>query len=177
MRLKGRSTDEWGNVVFDTDGLIDHLMRGHDLAQDMMADPVPGVVKFNARCREFDHPDDQVGQYQAPQISVEEWDAAHQREWFIPEAYQTLDVQEWLLMKCQTEQEIERVLAEWAMFEERDMVQMLRCLIYLIDHFRAEGIVWGVGRGSSVASYCLYLIGVHKVDSIKYDLDVSEFLK
>lgn len=177
MKFKGRSTDEWGNVVFDTDGLIDHLMRGHDLAQDMMAHPVPGVIKFNARCREFDHPDDQVGQYQAPDVSVQEWDAAHQSQWFIPESYESLDVQEWLLMKCQTEQEIERVLMEWELFVEREMIPVLRCLIFLIEQFRQEGVVWGVGRGSSVASYSLYLIGVHKVNSLAFDLDVREFLK
>lgn len=177
MKLKGRSTDAWGNVVFDTEGLIDHLMRGHDLAQDMMANPVEGVVKFNARCQEFDHPDDQVGQYVEPTISVEEWDAQHQSQWFIPEPYNSLDVQEWLLMKCQTEQEVTRVLEEFALFEERDMIPVLRCLIYLIAHFRENDIVWGVGRGSSVASYCLYLIGVHKVNSLAFDLDVREFLK
>jgi DNA polymerase III alpha subunit len=38
-------------------------------------------------------------------------------------------------------------------------------------------VLWGVGRGSSVASYCLYILGVHKVDSIKYELDIHEFLK
>lgn len=80
-------------------------------------------------------------------------------------------------MKCHTEQEVTRVLEEFALFEEREMIPVLRCLIYLIAHFREEGIVWGVGRGSSVASYCLYLIGVHKVNSLAFDLDVREFLK
>lgn len=177
MKLKGRSTDAWGNVVFDTDGLIDHLMRGHELASDMMADPVPGVVKFNALCKEFDHPEHQVGQYVQPDVSVEEWDAAHQAEWFTPEPYASIDVQEWLLMKCQTEVEVERVLEEFALFEERNMIPLLRHLIYLIASFRENNIVWGVGRGSSVASYALFLIGIHKVNSLTYDLDVREFLK
>lgn len=177
MELKGRKTDAWGNVVFNTDGLIDHLMKGNTLAGDMTADPVDGVVKFNALCKEFDHPEDQVTIYETPQLTVEESDAARQAKWFIPEPYASIDVQEWLLMKCQTEQEVVRVLEEYAMFEERDMVDMLRCLIYLVASFREEGIVWGVGRGSSVASYCLYLIGIHRVNSLKYNLDVAEFLK
>ncbi len=57
------------------------------------------------------------------------------------------------------------------------MTKVLNLLLYLVDHFRTNKIVWGVGRGSSVASYILYLIGIHKVDSIKYDLDIGEFLK
>jgi DNA polymerase III alpha subunit len=50
-------------------------------------------------------------------------------------------------------------------------------LKYLVDTLRENKILWGVGRGSSVASYVLYLIGVHKIDSLKYNLDIAEFLK
>jgi DNA polymerase III alpha subunit len=48
---------------------------------------------------------------------------------------------------------------------------------YIVDTLRKNQIVWGVGRGSSVASYALYLIGVHKIDSVKYDLPIGEFFK
>jgi len=48
---------------------------------------------------------------------------------------------------------------------------------YFVDTMQANNVVWGVGRGSSVASYVLYLIGVHKIDSIKYNLDWQEFLR
>ena len=63
------------------------------------------------------------------------------------------------------------------MFEERKMMNVLRFLIYLVDTMRKNKIVWGVGRGSSVASYVLFLIGIHKVNSLKYNLDIKEFLK
>jgi DNA polymerase III alpha subunit len=42
---------------------------------------------------------------------------------------------------------------------------------------RDNNIVWGVGRGSSVSSYVLYLLGVHRVNSLYYDLDIHEFLR
>ena len=48
---------------------------------------------------------------------------------------------------------------------------------YLVDTLRKNNIIWGVGRGSSVASYVLYLLGVHRIDSLYYDLDITEFLK
>jgi len=57
------------------------------------------------------------------------------------------------------------------------MEDLLRYMIYLVDFMREHTIVWGVGRGSSVASYVLYLIGVHKIDSIQYGLDWREFLR
>ena len=62
-------------------------------------------------------------------------------------------------------------------FKERDMINLLRYMIYLVDFMRENDIVWGVGRGSSVASYVLYLIGVHKINSIQFDLDWREFLR
>jgi hypothetical protein len=49
--------------------------------------------------------------------------------------------------------------------------------LYLVDFMRENKIVWGVGRGSSVASYILYIIGVHKVNSIQYGLDFHEFMR
>jgi DNA polymerase III alpha subunit len=62
-------------------------------------------------------------------------------------------------------------------FAKHNMFNLLRYMIYLVDFMRENNIVWGVGRGSSVASYVLYLIGVHKIDSIKYELDWREFLR
>jgi len=42
---------------------------------------------------------------------------------------------------------------------------------------RNNHVIWGVGRGSSVASYVLYKLGVHRIDSLFYDLSVDEFLR
>lgn len=63
------------------------------------------------------------------------------------------------------------------MYQDRDAFDLLRYLKYLVDTMRANNVVWGVGRGSSVASFVLYLIGVHKINSLSYDLDPTEFLK
>ena len=68
-------------------------------------------------------------------------------------------------------------LTELLLYQERGMFDLLRFLVYIVDVMREQDIVWGVGRGSSVASYVLYLIGVHKIDSLYYDLDIAEFLR
>ena len=57
------------------------------------------------------------------------------------------------------------------------MFMLLKYLKYLVDTMRNNNIVWGVGRGSSVASFVLFLIGVHKINSLYYDLPIEEFLK
>ena len=62
-------------------------------------------------------------------------------------------------------------------FKQRGMYPVLKFLKYLVDTCDKNNVVLGVGRGSSVASYCLYLLGVHRINSIKYELDIKEFLK
>ena len=66
---------------------------------------------------------------------------------------------------------------ELLLFQERDMFDLLKYLKYLVDTMRENNIIWGVGRGSSVSSFVLYLIGIHKINSLYYDLSIEEFLK
>lgn len=97
--------------------------------------------------------------------------------WHMPEEYQALDIDTWFANKIQTHEQAERVADELALYKQGDLYPLLRFLIYIVDVMREHKIVWGVGRGSSVSSYCLFLIGIHKVDSMKYNLNIKEFLK
>ena len=56
-------------------------------------------------------------------------------------------------------------------------MDLLRYLRYFVDVLRANNVIWGVGRGSSVASFVLFLLGVHRINSLYYDLDPREFLR
>lgn len=97
--------------------------------------------------------------------------------WHMPDQWKNLNIFEFLAHKCETKEQAERLVLEWDIFEQRGLIPLLKFLVYLVATMRKHNIVWGVGRGSSVASYILFLIGVHKIDSIKYDLDIKEFLK
>lgn len=110
-------------------------------------------------------------------VSAEEFHSANQSNWHMPDKYKQLDIAKYLLDLCRTDAELQRVGAELLLYQERDMFDLLRFLVYIVDVMRKQDIVWGVGRGSSVASYVLYLIGVHKIDSLYYDLDIAEFLR
>jgi len=114
--------------------------------------------------------------YTDPELSIEEFDLVNQRDWFMPAEYKTMDIEGFLVDQC-PKQNYERLIEEIQLFRQHNMTDLLRYLKYLVDTMRKNNIVWGVGRGSSVASYCLYLIGVHRIDSIKYNLDIKEFLK
>jgi len=114
----------------------------------------------------------------APQReSVKDFDNKNINNWHMPDKYYKINVLQWLLDKCQTDEEKIRVQLEYDMFEKREFIKVLQFLIYFIDILRANNIVWGVGRGSSVASFCLFLIGVHKINPLLYNLNISEFLR
>jgi len=113
----------------------------------------------------------------ASKITVNEFDAIAQATWFIPDEYGTMDIAKWALDQCTNETELQRVGEELIKFQERNLFPLLRYCKYLVDTMRKNAVVWGVGRGSSVSSYVLFLIGIHKIDSLRFDLSIDEFLK
>lgn len=108
--------------------------------------------------------------------TIEEFDKNNQHKWFMPKDY-CPNLIEQIYELCSSQEQQDRVTQELDLFIQHNMMDLLFYLKYLVDTLRSNQILWGVGRGSSVASYVLYLIGVHKIDSIKYNLDIHEFLK
>lgn len=145
-----------------------HVKAGHDSTE---------VAKFNNAIRELYAEFEPLKTLREELGSVEEFHAKQQSHWHMPDEYKTLDIAKWLLDKCRTDEELQRVGKELLLYQERDLFNLLKYLKYAVDTFRKNNIVWGLGRGSSVSSYVLYLIGVHKINSIYYDLDIEEFLR
>lgn len=100
-----------------------------------------------------------------------------QQKWRYPAEYDELNLFEYFMDKCNTDIERERVVTELTLFCERDLLKLLRWAIWFMDYVRENNEFIGVGRGSSVASYCLYLIDLHMINSIECGLDPREFLK
>ena len=96
--------------------------------------------------------------------------------WFIPKEYKEMDIEAFLVSQC-PEENYERLVEELDLYKKHNMIPVLNAMKYIVDTLRANNVVWGVGRGSSVASYVLYLMGVHKINSIKYNLPIEEFFK
>jgi DNA polymerase III alpha subunit len=95
----------------------------------------------------------------------------------MPEEYQHLDIAEHVLGLCTTDAELQRCGEELLLFQERDLFNLLRYLKYLVDVMTQNNLIWGVGRGSSTASFVLYKLGVHQINSMYYELDPAEFLR
>ena len=167
--------DKYSNPIFNEKDFFDALYKGYQIN--------PNDIIF------VDNPDQfqNLGLITSQQffssvenleLSIQEFDQSYQETWNMPEEYLTMDIEGWLHGQCPPwDPEHTRLSEELTEFKERNMLNLLRWLKYFVDTCRSNNIVWGVGRGSSVASYVLYLIGVHKIDPIKYNLDWQEFLR
>jgi DNA polymerase III alpha subunit len=170
-------TDDLGIPRFTNRDLIDMIYNGNvDKCHVVLCDPSDDVDKFNnAMEAQGMSP---LQKYIPLDVDQKTFDSVCQSEWFMPDEYKELDVVAHLYSLCEGDDErFLRVNEELSAFQSREMFDLLRYMIYLVDFMRENNIVWGVGRGSSVASYVLYLIGVHRIDSIKYNLDWREFLR
>jgi DNA polymerase III alpha subunit len=173
-------SDQYGQIVLTSNDAFAALYSGKIKSLDkILFDGAEEIKQFNTAVKEnFENiPLLKIYQEPADIDSQELFDEANQCTWFMPEEYHRFPIHQWLSDQCKTEEELARVDKELLLFIQHDMFDLLFYLKYLVDTMRANQIVWGVGRGSSVASYVLYLLGIHKVDSIKYKLDIHEFLK
>lgn len=110
-------------------------------------------------------------------------------KWKTPEDYKNIDLQILFANLLRKEFEIKnfsisskgkrisRVKKELKLWEEMNKKDLLYHLIFLVDKLKENNIIWGTGRGSSCSSYLLFLIGLHQIDSVKYGLDINEFLR
>lgn len=110
-------------------------------------------------------------------LSVTEFHASRQQRWIMPDAYKSFDIAKFVLERCQGEAELQRCGEELLRFQELGLFDLLRYLKYLVDVMTEHSVIWGVGRGSSTASFVLYKIGVHRINSLFYNLDHREFLR
>ena len=164
--------DKFNRFISTEETGIDMLYLGKTI-DDLEFDNTEDIQLYNKFCNEFD--------INLLKITTDS-DYDRINTYLIPEHYRNLDVRDYVNKLVQTSGDSDvsvkaRVEMELTEFEARKLFPVLRIMIYIIETMRKNNLVWGVGRGSSVASYVLYLIGVHKVDSLKYNLDIKEFLK
>ena len=165
-------------MIFSEDDACDLLMQGRDISvlQNMKVDAsvnlektallldcVPALINYDTLTDE--------------QESLENFDHRLQQTWHMPDEYKNMDIAAHVLNLCQTEPELQRCGHELLLYQERGLFNLLKFLKYLVDVMTANQVIWGVGRGSSVASYVLYKLGVHRINSMFYELDVEEFLR
>ena len=167
-------TDKYGQLIYTENDICNLMLQDPTRTiKDMLVDK---DITFTDM---FVNMDDlpKLIKYITLDKSLQEFDEHNQNNWHMPTEYKNFDIAKFILDQCKSEAELQRAGQELLMFQERDMFVLLQYLKYLVDTMRKNNIVWGVGRGSSVASFVLFLLGVHKINSLYYNLSIDEFLK
>lgn len=175
ISLKNRTIADNGDVYCNVEQAYELIMEGFDIGLIKIEDS-DDLKNYNAAVKIYEDMFP-IDSYQESNLPYADEDAVRQNMWFIPDEYKNIDVLDYLLEKVNSEKEKLRICEEYVIYEKYELIMVLRLMIYLFDLFRKQNVVYGVGRGSSVSSYILYVIGVHRVNSLKYGLDFSEFLE
>jgi hypothetical protein len=170
--------NNFGELVFSENDMCDLLMQGHSI-DSLKHVVVDQTVNLEKLVMHIERPDSLLT-WTFPYnqgTSVPEFHLTQQMNWHMPKEYKQLDIAAHVLGLCKSEAELQRCGQELLMYQERDLFNLLKYLKYLVDIMAENKIIWGVGRGSSVASFVLYKLRVHRIDSLHYNLDVHEFLR
>lgn len=110
-----------------------------------------------------------------------------EKDWQIPENIKALNFEEHVLSAferrlpellysdVELQAAIDRLEQELLEIETRQMTMFFRTIVHVLESFREQNVIWGVGRGSSCASYVLFILGLHAVDAVRLDIPMSEF--
>ena len=172
IELDNRLILDDGTVLCSDDAIMELLYSGRKLSS-AIAIPSDDVQMHNAADQLLDTGYGEIDAAEGEMLSGVDWFS----HWMTPEPWSAADVAEICLSRCDNTAEINRVREELVLFEQRNMIPVLRHLLYLVDHWRQRGILWGVGRGSSVGSLVLFLIGINRINPLEFDLGIDEFLK
>jgi DNA polymerase III alpha subunit len=169
--------NKYGEMIFNDNDVADLLMQGRELdsLNGMLVDSTVNIEKIVEFVDDF--PNNFVCYNFVDNQLIPDWDHVKQQNWHMPQEYKNMDIAQYILDLCENEAELQRCGEELLLYQERDLFNLLKFLKYLVDIMLTNNVIWGVGRGSSVASFVLYKMGVHRINSMFYKLHISEFLR
>jgi len=172
IKLKNRTIYKDGTVICKPDALETILYSGRTL-DTVIAEPSYDIDLYNASNKLLDTNFLEILTCSEPIYENFNWFEL----WNTPKEYIDLDLEKFIYEKCKNDLELDRAIKEMKMFKDRNMYPILKHIIYLVDEWRSRKVLWGVGRGSSVSSFVLFLIGINRINPIIWELDVEDFLK
>jgi DNA polymerase III alpha subunit len=167
--------NKFSEMIFSDSDVCDLIMQGRDPISlgGMIVDDSINLAQISS----IVEPAPNFLQQQVHNCSVPVFHAQQQSTWHMPDQYKVMDIAAHVLSLCNNDTELQRCGQELLLYQQHNLFDLLRYLKYLVDVMQTNQIVWGVGRGSSCASYILYKLKVHRIDSLFYELDITEFLR
>lgn len=163
-----------GVIEVTPDLIAEYLLMGIQPSRMRVLGSAASLEQFNANVPMQD------------ELAISQDEPIHiNMNWNLPKEYLELDLEELIADKftsmydrysdAETEEAITRIADEFQEVKHRGMTKFMQTIVYILDTFREQNIVWGVGRGSSCASYLLFLLGLHVVDCVKMKVPMEEF--
>jgi len=158
--------DNRGRMFLEDNDIIELMLANRQVK--ILPSNKNSYIKFEGECKKYGI---------ASPFTLDE--DSESINWKLPEDFRNLDIFNYIKTKHAdlSKDQLTRVAEELKEFERRNLTDLLRFLCYFVTILRSNNVIYGVGRGSSIASYVLYLLGVHRIDSYKFNLDIKEFLK
>lgn len=170
IKLKDYSLYPDGSIEVDPSDVASMIMSGISVEKIFVSSINEEIQQFN--------------DYSSKKIGIKQSLLEPTFDWTIPDRYKYMNIDEYLLGLSEFieqdnlfEKRLIRLAKEIELFKKNNLQNVLKVIIFIVDQFKEKKIVWGVGRGSSCSSYLLYLIGLHDIDPVKYDIDIEDFLR
>lgn len=171
LTLSDRYITNTGDVVFTYDGLLKLARDGQEFHQYLVDEN-----EYTETYNRFSN--NKLEAYEEDETEVVQFEY----DWNTPEPFASIDIvklcaEQMVTLDLTDDIYLDRLHKELTQIDKRDMIDLIRHLLYLIDHFKSNDVVWGVGRGSSCASLVLFLLGINKIDPVAFDIPMEEFLR
>jgi len=170
LKLKDYTLFEDGSIEVEPSFVASLVLRGVPLEKINVTEMNEEVEKFN--------------QFSQKKIGKKEKLEEISFKWSLPDHYKYMNVEEYLLNLSEKivkddlyEERLNRLAIEIELFKNLQLEDVLKVIIFVVDEFTRQKVTWGVGRGSSCSSYILYLIGLHDIDPVLYDIEIHDFLR
>jgi DNA polymerase-3 subunit alpha len=169
--------DQYGQVHYSIREVLEILYHRPDFDLTQISIEKTACEKFNKHSQNLLDDMIALSNHNSLTENIEDFHEMKLNTWFMPDTYKELDIEKFVLDQCQNAEETKRVNDELMLYKSRNLINVLKYIKYVVDTMRKNKIVWGVGRGSSLASFVLFLIGINKVNPMDHDLDIHDFLR
>lgn len=165
-----------GVSILDPDQVLEALRRGLKPSELRVSAFTPEIEAFNREVTE----EELLKESSLEPINID-------LAWILPQKYLSIDLWDYIITvfdsrlpdfkytELELQEATRRIEAELLEVHARGMSEFMKTIIYVLDVFRAKNVIWGVGRGSSCASYLLFILGLHVVDCVKLQVPMEEF--
>ena len=134
------NTNQYGEPIVNCNDLIELVYQGYDVNKVKVNDD--RVEKYNTIVEELALDWPSLQKLTDIDITVEDYDRALQSDWYMPDEYKQMNVEDHIRSLAKTQEEKIRVEEELILYRKYNVLNVLKFLVYLIETMRDNNIVW-----------------------------------